>query len=110
MSEEGEVYCEQCRFYHSSGEMRVSIYHVEGRKELNDGTPWPPGGDVVSEGFGITMCQHELCFRKKRIKTVVSTRVIKERIQGQGQLNKDNNCDLFEPNMITRIKRYFKRS
>ena len=105
-----EIYCTKCRFYRKAGEVVVDIGFVDGFKEGRYGMPRKPQGTIRTDGFGaIRMCQHKICFRKKRIKTIISSMIVKERILGQGQLNKNNDCELFEPNIRTRIKRFINR-
>lgn len=87
------VRCKDCKYYYRDGEMEVSSKFIDG-----EDTHTPVYFDYVSYWSPIKMCQHSVCFIIKTETDPVDGLEIKtERINGQGILNKNNDCMYFKP-------------
>jgi hypothetical protein len=92
------IFCNTCKHYRG-GEIRVSEKFIEEDPECEKGERLYL--DVIDYGFGpgIKMCHHPICFEIKCRKTTARPKKCeKERVRGQGQLNKNNDCRYYEKN------------
>ena len=95
-----QVQCKSCYWFWGT-EFSVDGDFVEVREPRE--IPCAPGGELVSDGFNIRMCQHWKCFENKQIwNPVHGYNVIKERIHGQGQFNREGRCLLYRKAGIIR--------
>ena len=93
-----KVGCKYCKYF---GRTSVAnILFIDPKEDAreqsrkNSGIPNFPSGDIMSEGFAtIRICIHKECFRNKK------------RVQGQAQLNREQNCKHFFPR-IRSVWRY----
>lgn len=104
-----EVACKNCKYFHTSSSehetpggfyrphAEISYYDSEEATFRNAfGKPVLTGTIRMDAGF-LAMCCHPSCFTKQAVLTPVQGKcVITKRINGQGILNKNNNCKLFK--------------
>lgn len=102
-----EVACKNCKYFRLSHEdadlgfCRPSedIDHYDQDKSTFRAVSGKPvlTGRLVGESGFLRMCCHPSCFTKQAVLTPVrGKRVITKRINGQGILNKNNNCKLYK--------------
>lgn len=66
--------------------------------------------NVYSEGLGIKICKHPICFEyHEKNDPVNGITKYRSRISGRGILNCNNNCKYFKPNLLTKILNYFRK-
>ena len=99
MQSDRATYCANCRYYYATEDYFVSNDFVSGERwgEFNGRKIKLPNIRLIGEGFPIEMCQHSNCFEiKEFVSRISGPSKTKTRVNGQGQFNKDLNCQFYE--------------
>jgi len=85
-----EIACKNCKFFGK----KVGEHRIQQRFLSSSGGY---GLAQVGDHWGIHACQHEVCFETREYKSPVEgTFTVEDRVNGQGILNKNNDCKYFE--------------
>lgn len=91
------VECRKCALFYGKLDFTVDKKFVDGEVTVINGVGCP-SNKLCSEFSAIKMCQHSSCFKTETKSSPEKNHVKRRvRIAGQGQLNRNNDCQYFKP-------------